>query len=91
LKTRVREYTPSHTAKLTGFKEARRSFKAATWFAGLGTMARRTRGTARKPTLSLYCQGLNQSSSGTAKNAALINLHLACRQIGQSPARGRSH
>ena len=28
-------------------------------------------------TLSLYCQGLNQSTSGTAKNAALINLHLA--------------
>jgi assimilatory nitrate reductase catalytic subunit len=34
-------------------------------------------------TLSLYCQGLNQSASGTAKNAALINLHLATAQIGR--------
>jgi len=30
-----------------------------------------------KATLSLYCQGLNQSSHGTHNNAALINLHLA--------------
>ena len=37
-------------------------------------------------TLSLYCQGLNQSSSGTAKNAALINLHLATAQIGRPGA-----
>ncbi len=37
-------------------------------------------------TLSLYCQGLNQSSSGTAKNAALINLHLATGQIGKPGA-----
>jgi assimilatory nitrate reductase catalytic subunit len=39
-----------------------------------------------KATLSLYCQGLNQSSSGTAKNAALINLHLASGQIGRPGA-----
>ena len=39
-----------------------------------------------KATLSLYCQGLNQSSSGTAKNAALINLHLATGQIGKPGA-----
>jgi assimilatory nitrate reductase catalytic subunit len=39
-----------------------------------------------KSTLSLYCQGLNQSSSGTAKNAALINLHLATGQIGRPGA-----
>jgi assimilatory nitrate reductase catalytic subunit len=37
-------------------------------------------------TLSLYCQGLNQSSSGTAKNTALINLHLATGQIGKPGA-----
>ena len=43
-------------------------------------------GRARTPTLSLYCQGLNQSSSGSAKNAALINLHLATGQIGQPGA-----
>ena len=48
-----------------------------------GSPARR-RGSA--PTLSLYCQGLNQSSSGTDKNAALINLHLATGQIGKPGA-----
>ncbi|MDM0085817.1 MULTISPECIES: nitrate reductase [unclassified Variovorax] len=37
-------------------------------------------------TLSLYCQGLNQSSAGTAKNASLINLHLATAQIGRPGA-----
>lgn len=37
-------------------------------------------------TLSLYCQGLNQSIHGTDKNAALINLHLATRQIGKPGA-----
>jgi assimilatory nitrate reductase catalytic subunit len=36
--------------------------------------------------LSLYCQGLNQSSSGTAKNVALVNLHLATGQIGRPGA-----
>jgi assimilatory nitrate reductase catalytic subunit len=41
---------------------------------------------AARATLSLYCQGLNQSSSGTAKNAALINLHLATGQIGKPGA-----
>jgi assimilatory nitrate reductase catalytic subunit len=34
------------------------------------------------PTLSLYCQGLNQSTAGTDKNATLIALHLATGQIG---------
>jgi assimilatory nitrate reductase catalytic subunit len=33
--------------------------------------------------LSLYCQGLNQWASGTFKNCALINLHLATGQIGR--------
>lgn len=37
-------------------------------------------------TLSLYCQGLNQSSCGTAKNAMLINLHLTTAQIGKPGA-----
>ena len=39
-----------------------------------------------KAALSLYCQGLNQSTSGTYKNAALINLHLATGQIGKPGA-----
>ena len=33
--------------------------------------------------LSLYTMGLNQSSSGTAKNASLIHLHLATGHIGR--------
>jgi assimilatory nitrate reductase catalytic subunit len=36
--------------------------------------------------LSLYCQGLNQSTSGTYKNSALINLHLATGHIGRPGA-----
>ncbi|MEE4464361.1 molybdopterin-dependent oxidoreductase, partial [Azotobacter chroococcum] len=36
--------------------------------------------------LSLWCMGLNQSSSGSAKNSALINLHLATGQIGKPGA-----
>jgi len=36
--------------------------------------------------LSLWCMGVNQSSSGSAKNSALINLHLATGQIGRTGA-----
>jgi assimilatory nitrate reductase catalytic subunit len=39
-----------------------------------------------KAALSLYCQGLNQSASGTWKNCSLINLHLATGQIGRPGA-----
>jgi assimilatory nitrate reductase catalytic subunit len=69
----VREFTPTVTASLCGIAE-RDLFEAARVFAN------------SKSTLSLYCQGLNQSSSGTAKNAALINLHLAAGQIGKPGA-----
>ena len=77
LKARVRDFTPKDVASLCGIREAD-LIQAARWFAGLDEA-----GTPRKPVLSLYCQGLNQSSSGTAKNAALINLHLATGQIGK--------
>ena len=80
LKARVRNFTPKDVAALCGIREAD-LVKAASWFAGLDEP-----GAARKPVLSLYCQGLNQSSSGTAKNAALINLHLATGQIGKPGA-----
>lgn len=80
LKARVREYTPRETSRLTGITEAA-LVQAAAWFAGLDEPAQ-----GRSPTLSLYCQGLNQSASGTAKNAALINLHLATGQIGKPGA-----
>ncbi len=64
----------------------------ATWWPRPAASAKQDLVTARAcsprrtATLSLYCQGLNQSSSGTAKNAALINLHLATAQIGKPGA-----
>jgi assimilatory nitrate reductase catalytic subunit len=74
LEARVRDYAPEEVAGLCGIDEAA-LLQAARWFAQPGGS-----------TLSLYCQGLNQSSSGTAKNAALINLHLATGQIGRPGA-----
>ena len=81
LKALVRDCTPERVAQVCGISVADLT-TAARWFAGLEGRA----GATRKPTLSLYCQGLNQSSSGTAKNAALINLHLATAQIGKPGA-----
>ena len=70
LRDTVRDYTPSVVAKLCGISEA--------------ALMQATRYFARsKATLSLYCQGLNQSSSGSAKNSALINLHLVTGQIAK--------
>ncbi len=73
--------TPARAAQVCGLK-AEDIVTAARWFAG----ADGNKHAERRPTLSLYCQGLNQSSHGTAKNAALINLHLACGQIGRAGA-----
>jgi assimilatory nitrate reductase catalytic subunit len=73
LKKIVRDCTPSVTAQICGIKEEA-LLTAARWFG------------QSKAALSLYCQGLNQSASGTAKNAALINLHLATGQIGKPGA-----
>lgn len=73
LKRTVRDYTPKFVAETCGIAEED-LIKAARWFG------------ESKASLSLYCQGLNQSSSGTAKNAALINLHLATHQIGKPGA-----
>ena len=73
LKQTVRDYTPVFVAQTCGISEAD-LLQAARWFG------------QSKATLSLYCQGLNQSASGTAKNAALINLHLATHQIGKPGA-----
>lgn len=73
LKALVRDCTPERVAEVCGIPVADLD-TAARWF-------------AQSPaTLSLYCQGLNQSSSGTAKNASLINLHLATGQIGKPGA-----
>ncbi len=73
LKSLVRECTPEVVAEVCGLRKED-LFTAAKWFA------------TSPATLSLYCQGLNQSSSGTAKNTALINLHLATAQIGRPGA-----
>ena len=69
LKDTVREYTPKMVADICGIKEVD-IMTAAKWF-------------GKGPSLSMYCQGLNQSIHGTDKNAALINLHLATGQIGK--------
>jgi len=81
LKAMVRECTPEMVAQVCGIKEED-LFAAAKLFAGVQSAGNMQRGA----TLSLYCQGLNQSSSGTAKNTALINLHLATGQIGKPGA-----
>ncbi|HQR52490.1 MAG TPA: molybdopterin-dependent oxidoreductase [Burkholderiales bacterium] len=73
LKQTVREYTPAAVAHTCGVP-ADAIVEAARWFG------------QSEATLSLYCQGLNQSSNGTQNNAALINLHLATGQIGRPGA-----
>ena len=80
LKELVREATPEKVSVVCGLAVEDLN-KAARWIALGGADADQ-----RQPTLSLYCQGLNQSSSGTANNAALINLHLATGQIGKPGA-----
>ncbi|ANN66028.1 nitrate reductase [Bordetella bronchialis] len=73
LEGRIRAYSPAAAQEICGVPAAD-IVQAARWF-------------ARSPaTLSLYTMGLNQSSSGTAKNAALIHLHLATGQIGKPGA-----
>ncbi|MDO9147611.1 MAG: molybdopterin-dependent oxidoreductase [Hydrogenophaga sp.] len=81
LKALVRDCTPERVADVCGLK-TEDLYTAAKWFAGLDGQGFAT----AHATLSLYCQGLNQSSSGTAKNATLINLHLATGQIGKPGA-----
>jgi assimilatory nitrate reductase catalytic subunit len=73
LRAQVREMSPAVAAGICGVT-ADNIVAAARAFA------------QSKATLSLYCQGLNQSAVGTAKNASLINLHLATGQIGKPGA-----
>ncbi len=73
LQALVQDYAPARVAALCGIAE-QDLIQAARWFGAHG------------PTLSLYCQGLNQSSRGADKNATLINLHLATGQIGKPGA-----
>ena len=73
LKALVADMPPKEAARVCGVP-VESLLQAARWFA------------ASPSTLSMWCQGLNQSSSGTAKNTALINLHLATGQIGRKGA-----
>jgi assimilatory nitrate reductase catalytic subunit len=73
VKAAVRACSPEVVAQVCGIaKDA--LFTAARLFA------------TSTATLSLYCQGLNQSTNGTANNVALVNLHLATAQIGRPGA-----
>ncbi|WP_423836718.1 molybdopterin-dependent oxidoreductase [Stutzerimonas stutzeri] len=73
LKSMVRDYNPAMVADLCGIG-----------IDELQTTARLI-GTSNS-FLSLWCMGLNQSTAGSAKNSALINLHLATGQIGKPSA-----
>jgi assimilatory nitrate reductase catalytic subunit len=73
LKNLVRDYTPQMVSQLCGISVGQLQ-QCAEW---IGT----------SPSfLSLWCMGLNQSTAGSAKNSALINLHLATGQIGRPGA-----
>lgn len=73
LKSLVRDYTPQMVSQLCGISVEQLQ-QCAEW---VGT----------SPSfLSLWCMGLNQSTAGSAKNSALINLHLATGQIGRPGA-----
>jgi assimilatory nitrate reductase catalytic subunit len=82
IKGLVRDYTPAVVSQTCGIRQED-LIQASRWFAGFREGSAPT---TRQTTLSVYCQGLNQSSSGTAKNVALINLHLATGQIGKPGA-----
>ncbi len=66
---RVQAMTPRKAAGICGL-DAADIVKAALWF-------------AENKTLSFWSMGMNQSTSGTDKNNALLNLHLTTGQIGQ--------
>lgn len=69
----VKNYSPDSVAEICGIPEAD-IVQAASWFGTSGA------------SLSMYCQGLNQSAHGTHNNAGIIHLHLATGQIGKPGA-----
>ncbi|MEE5066906.1 molybdopterin-dependent oxidoreductase [Pseudomonas alliivorans] len=66
----ARDYPPEHVASLCGI-EVEQLLTCARWIGETPSF------------LSLWCMGLNQSTAGSAKNSALINIHLATGQIGR--------
>jgi len=73
LRSAVREITPAAASQMCGVP-VDDIVTAARWF-----------GQARAA-LSMWCQGLNQSTHGTHNTAALVHLHLATGQIGRPGA-----
>ena len=69
----VKNYSPDKVAGICGIP-ADAIVQAARWFGSSGA------------SLSLYCQGLNQSAHGTHNNAGIIHLHLATGNIGKPGA-----
>jgi len=69
VRTKAQAITPRKAAAICGL-DAADIVKAALWF-------------AENKSLSFWTMGLNQSTSGTDKNNALINLHLATGQVGK--------
>jgi assimilatory nitrate reductase catalytic subunit len=86
-----RAYIEAHTEGFAALERTVRDYspRAAARICGVGAdeiiAAARLFGRARAA-LSLYCQGLNQSTHGTHNNAAIVNLHLATGQIGRPGA-----
>jgi len=73
LRSAVHEITPAAASQVCGVP-VDDIVTAARWF-----------GRARAA-LSMWCQGLNQSTHGTHNTAALVHLHLATGQIGRPGA-----
>ncbi len=69
MRAQVEKMTPRNAAEICGL-EAADIVKAALWF-------------AENKTLSFWTMGMNQSTSGSDKNNALLNLHLATGQVGK--------
>ncbi|WP_057435311.1 nitrate reductase [Pseudomonas syringae group genomosp. 3] len=69
----VRDYPPDSVANICGISQ--QELKTCARWVG-----------ESEGFLSLWCMGLNQSTAGSAKNSALINLHLATGQIGRPGA-----
>jgi len=69
MRAQVEAMTPRKAAEICGL-EAADIVRAALWF-------------AENKTLSFWTMGMNQSTSGSDKNNALLNLHLATGQVGK--------
>jgi assimilatory nitrate reductase catalytic subunit len=84
-------FIDQHTEGYAGLKELVRTYSPQTVAHTCGISIEQLQQCARwigeaPAFLSLWCMGLNQSTSGSAKNSALINLHLATGQIGRPGA-----